>query len=557
LRRDPRGYLTVKTLMDLIYIRKNKYVSVLIFMLILVSIFLIGGLVYLTGGTTSFVHLMYIPILTSVFLFGIKAGIFFSIVAGLVLGPYMPMVVSQGIMQETRSWVFRIVMFIIIVLVVGVLLRYIREINEQEKTRAYMDIITGFPNLNKFRDDLKDFIDMKSGKYMNFIVFEFSNKGMINQYVDQQASNRAYINLLKNAESFFENSSIYVDGSDRFIVTVTGCSINEVYELGKKFVNINKEPMYIYTIPISVIVKGGIVNYPIHGRDIDDIILKLEKMSSLISRVQHDIIIYDDEFEAERTKYYNTLVSLYHSLKNDMFALAFQPKVHMDSNGIIGVEALLRVKDTSLNISIQQLIKMAEEVGFISEITKWVIENSIRGVKEWKERGIAINVAINLSLLDLKDSSIVDFTKVCLEAYGVDPSFIEFELTERSIIEDERRVMDALRKIKEVGIKLSLDDYGSGYNSLNYLVNSDFYFDYIKIDKSLINNITEVQGRLLCEGIIKTAHVLGAKVIAEGVETEEQVNILKAIGCDIIQGYYFYKPMPEDQLIYHFTILNK
>ena len=189
----------MKKLIDLIYMRKNKYISLLIFVLILIAIFLIGALVYWTGGTTSYVHQMYIPIITSVFLFGIKAGIFFSIVAGLVLGPHMPLVVSQGIMQETRSWVFRIVMFIIVVLVVDVLLRYIREIDEREKKRAYMDIITGFPNLNKFREDLKDFIETQNGKALNFIVFEFSNKGMIDQYVDQQTSNKAYLNLLKMA----------------------------------------------------------------------------------------------------------------------------------------------------------------------------------------------------------------------------------------------------------------------------------------------------------------------------------------------------------------------
>ena len=106
-------------------------------------------------------------------------------------------------------------------------------------------------------------------------------------------------------------------------------------------------------------------------------------------------------------------------------------------------------------------------------------------------------------------------------------------MTERSIVEDEHRVVELLKRIKQMGIKLSLDDYGSGYNSLNYLVNPGFYFDYIKIDKSFIDHITEEQGKMLCEGIIKTAHVLGIKVIAEGVETEEQVNILKEIDCDL------------------------
>jgi len=545
----------MKKLIDLIYI-KNKYISLLAFVLILVSVFVIGAIVYLTGGTTSFVHLMYIPILISVFLFGIRAGIFFSIVAGLVLGPYMPLVVSQGIMQETRSWVFRIFMFIIIVLVVDNLLKHIKQAHELEKKRAWTDIITDFPNLNKFRNDLKDFIDGQNEKPLNFIIFEFSNKDMIAQYVDHHTSSKAYMNLLKMAVEFFEDSNIYVASSNRFIVAVAGYSINEVHSMGNKFISMTREPMYVYMLPISIIVRGGIVSYPTHGRNINDIILKLEKVLSQTPKEQSNIIVYDDEFEAERTKYYNTLVSLYHSLENDMFTLAFQPKVQMDNNRIIGVEALLRIKDSSHNISIQQLIKMAEEAGFIGEITKWVIENSIKQIKEWEKWGLAVKVSINISLLDLKDDSIIEFTENCLKLYGVDPSFIEFELTERSIIEDEHRVLAALKRIKKAGIKLSLDDYGSGYNSLNYLVNPVFHFDYIKIDKSFIKNITEEHGKLLCEGIIKTAHVLGIRVIAEGVETEEQVNILRAINCDIAQGYYFYKPIGNEELLYHLKIFN-
>lgn len=547
----------MKKLIDLIYMRKNKYISLLIFVLILIAIFLIGALVYWTGGTTSFVHLMYIPILFSVFLFGIKAGIFFSIIAGLILGPYMPMVVSQGIMQETRSWVFRIFMFITIVLVVGSLQSYVKKIHELEKKRAFTDLITGFPSLNKFKDDLRQYIELENGKPLNFIIFQFSNKEMIEQYVDQHTSNRAYINLLEMADKFFQDSSTYVAIPNRFIVSVPDCSIDEVHSMANKFISMTREPMYIYGLPISVIVKGGIISYPAHGRDLNEIILKLEKVLSQISRAQSDIIIYDDEFEAERTKYYNTLLSLYHSLKNDMFTLAFQPKVQIDNNRIIGVEALLRPRDNSHNISIQQLIKMAEEVGFIGEISKWVIESSIKQIKEWAEWGLAVKVAVNLSLLDLKDDSIIEFTVSCLKFYGVDPSFIEFELTERSIVEDEHRIMDALKRIKEAGIKLSLDDYGSGYNSLNYLANPILYFDHIKIDKSFIENITQEQGKLLCEGIIKTAHVLGIKVIAEGVETEEQVNILRAINCDYAQGYYFYKPMPKDELLYHLKIFTE
>ena len=131
---------------------------------------------------------------------------------------------------------------------------------------------------------------------------------------------------------------------------------------------------------------------------------------------------------------------------------------------------------------------------------------------------------------------------------------MEFEFTERSIIEDEARVLNELSLLKNAGVKLSLDDYGTGHNSLHYLTNPSFYFDYIKIDRAFINAITEEKTRLLISGIIDTAHVQGIEVIAEGVETQEQLNIIKEINCDHVQGYYFSKAIPPEKLAHMIAV---
>lgn len=159
------GVNIVDRLIDFSSLKKNKYFNSLFSLLILLLIFLIGFFVYFTGGTTSFVHLMYVPILITVFIFGIKAGVLVSFIAGFVLGPNMPLVVSQGIMQENRSWMFRIVMFVIIVFVVGLLLKYIENYYDLEKNRAYQDIITGYPNSNKFKEDLEEMISAQNIRY--------------------------------------------------------------------------------------------------------------------------------------------------------------------------------------------------------------------------------------------------------------------------------------------------------------------------------------------------------------------------------------------------------
>jgi len=180
--------------------KENKYSVLIYHSIILISIALLGAFIYYTGGTTSFVHLMYIPILSSVFLFGIKEGIIYSIIAGLILGPAMPLVTLQGIMQETRSWIFRIIMFIVIVIVVGLLMKYIRTINELEKKRAYMDI-TGYPNSNKFIEDLNNLISDPKINILTIIIFEFTNREMISQYIGHDTSYKSYCNLLKIAKN--------------------------------------------------------------------------------------------------------------------------------------------------------------------------------------------------------------------------------------------------------------------------------------------------------------------------------------------------------------------
>lgn len=534
---------------------KNKLFKAAASLGIVILIFIIGVFVYYTGGTTSFVHLMYIPIFITVFLFGIKEGIVASIIAGFVLGPFMPMVVSEGIMQETRSWIFRIIMFIIIEIFVGLLLKYIRSITEAEKERAYIDIITGYPNSNKLIEDLNKMICEKKHATFSLIIFEYKNKEMINQYVNHEVGKKSYLKLLKTANDFFNSCNIYTISTNKFIILIPDRDFNHAYKIANEFADKTKQPIYIDTLPVSIVVQGGVVNFPMHGNEINEIILKLEKVLSQADKSQKNITIYDNKLELDSIKYYNTLVSLYYSLQNDMFNLVYQPKINLENNHVVSSEALLRIKfDIYKDISIEQLVSIAEEVGFIGEITKWVINTSVKQIKEWKKTGIDTKVSINLSSIDLSDDSIINYTTNCLAIYGVDPAMLEFELTERSIIKDEQKVLSVLNKIKEAGIKISLDDYGSGHNSLSYLVNRLFPFDYIKIDKMFINNIVDEQNKVLIQGIIETAHVLGISVIAEGVETKGQVDVLKSIDCDIIQGYYFSKPLSPEDLIEYIKI---
>ena len=538
--------------------KRDLKTSIFWTIIIVLLIFISRTIIYIYGGTSSsLVHLLYIPILVTVFNFGTKEGVLIAIIEGISVGPFMPLNSADGTMQLTFSWMFRTFMFVVIVLIVGLLLEHIRKINDLERKKAYEDIITGYPNTNKFKNDLNNIIHERLYKSFSLIIFKYENLDMINRHVDHETGQKSLIELLNMANNFFSVDNIYSINPNKFVVICPNNNCEETYNIANKFLHLTKKPIYINDLPISFIVKGGIVDYPIHSNETNDIIMKLDKTLDQASRTQKNISIYDNTIEDESGVYFNILVSLYEALQNDVFSLVYQPKINLQENKFVGAEALLRWNNSTYNdFPIARLIKIAEDAGFISEVTKWVIKKVVTQQKNWQKEGLNIKVAINLSSMDLIDDSIIKYTKETLKLNDIDPSFIEFELTERTIIEDENRVFNLLKEIKDYGIKISLDDYGSGYNSLKYLIYNTCTFDCIKIDKMLIDNIASKHNMIMIEAIIKAVHEIGLNVVAEGVETEEQVNVLKSIDCDAIQGFFYSKPISPEELE-AFVLKNK
>jgi EAL domain-containing protein (putative c-di-GMP-specific phosphodiesterase class I) len=190
----------------------------------------------------------------------------------------------------------------------------------------------------------------------------------------------------------------------------------------------------------------------------------------------------------------------------------------------------------------------------ISHITKWVVEKSIIQINDWQKMGLNINLSVNLSSKDLSNGALLEYTKKYIEKYKIDPQYYEFELTERSIIENHGKSLIYLQELKKMGIRISIDDYGTGYNSILNMISLPV--DYIKIDKFFIRNMDDLQGKKLVEDMISLIHNLGKKVLAEGVETEYEEKLLKELNCDYVQGYYYSRPMPAEQVIEYLNKYN-
>jgi EAL domain-containing protein (putative c-di-GMP-specific phosphodiesterase class I) len=256
-----------------------------------------------------------------------------------------------------------------------------------------------------------------------------------------------------------------------------------------------------------------------------------------------------DELEME--------TNLRQALKNDEFLLYYQPKYHLQSKKMVGVEVLLRWRHPSLGfISPARFIPQAEKSDLILSLGEWVLRTACERCVQWKKEGAdLVKIAVNLSGTQLKQHNLIDNVKAILEETQLPAKFLEFELTEGVLMDNTEVTINTLNRIKSMGIHLSIDDFGTGYSSLSYL--KRFPIDTLKIDQSFIKEITtSSDDSAIASTIIAMAHNLRLTVIAEGVEMQAQLELLEEKGCDEVQGYLLSRPLPETdfrQLLFDLT----
>jgi EAL domain-containing protein (putative c-di-GMP-specific phosphodiesterase class I) len=257
---------------------------------------------------------------------------------------------------------------------------------------------------------------------------------------------------------------------------------------------------------------------------------------------------YDEKLKKHAIDRINIENALHKALERREFTLYYQPKIDSFTKNIIGSEALIRWENPDYGlISPTKFIPIAEENGLIIPIGEWVLETICDQLNEWKDAGINPNpVAINISAKQIEKNNFVKSFSSILEKTQIENELLEIELTESILINNSQKTSRKLIKLRKSGMKVAIDDFGTGYSSLAYLTN--FPFDKLKIDQSFIRDIvTDKAAASIATSIISMAHRLGVRVIAEGVETEDQMKFLTNYKCDEFQGYYFSEPIPADR----------
>jgi EAL domain-containing protein (putative c-di-GMP-specific phosphodiesterase class I) len=347
-----------------------------------------------------------------------------------------------------------------------------------------------------------------------------------------------------------EGDTVASQGGDEFILLLTGIhKPQDVTAVASKIFHAFAEPFVVQGHELFVTVSIGATLYPEDG---DDMAALLRNADTAMYRAKeahgNAFQFYSRDMSIRAMERAGLENALRRALDRKEFELFYQPKVDINSRRIIGAEALLRWNHPDMGmVSPTRFIPVAEEIGLIVPIGDWVLHTACAQNKAWQDAGLPpISVSVNLSARQFNQDGLVESVAGTLDKMGLDAKHLELELTESMVMNSAELFISKLHELENLGVQLSIDDFGTGYSSLSYL--KRFPLHHLKIDQSFVRDIvTDADDAAITSTVISLGHSLNLKVIAEGVETEEQVAFLREHNCDEMQGYYFSKPLPAEE----------
>jgi diguanylate cyclase (GGDEF)-like protein/PAS domain S-box-containing protein len=417
----------------------------------------------------------------------------------------------------------------------------------------YCDSLTGLPNRDSFLIVFKNIIQktISTHKKGALIFIDLDNFKAINDTLGHH-----YGDLLLKVFSQLLNicvkdyGKLFRLGGDEFIIIIDKFnSIDNLKELCSNILNDCKKPFELNEKQVYVTTSMGISIFPKDSSDINNLLKFADlAMYQSKSKGKNTYTFFEESISKAYSRKIIIEQELKNSIKNNELFIVYQPQINASENKIIGLEALLRWHNKKLGfVSPVEFIPIAEKTGIILDIGDWVLDKVCKKINEFKQKKYDLkNISVNISPIQIKEPDFKNkIIKVC-EKNGIPLNLLEIEITEETLMKiDSKKIVDWNELINK-GINISIDDFGTGYSSLNYL--TVLPVNTLKIDKSFIDNILNEKNRIVIECILNLSKSLKYKVIAEGVETKEQLDLLMELRCNIIQGYYFSKPVSEDEV---------
>lgn len=423
------------------------------------------------------------------------------------------------------------------------------------KHMAYHDSLTDLPNRRYVETFLADYTDLnnKNKQHMlGIVLLDLDRFKVINDSLGHQAGD-----LLLQAvsarlmDSVGEKEIIARIGGDEFIVIIPNMHhSDEALYICEKIMKSMEDDFEIFGQKLNVTTSIGISLYPNHGNDLDTLVKGADlAMYQSKDKGRNCYTLFSTKMRDRAIERMEMEILLRQALDINEFVLFYQPKIKIGSSKIYGMEALIRWKKNDHIIPPDAFIPIAEETGLIVTIGEWVLRRACLDCKAWHDEGLThLSVSVNISPQQFKRQDIERLVSSILQETGLPSSALELELTEGIIMDEPNHASFIISKLKALGIKISIDDFGTGFSSLGYL--NQFPIDILKIDKSFVTNLeTDEANASISTAVISLAHSLNLKVVAEGIENEEQLTFFRKHGCDFGQGYLISKPVEIDRVM--------
>ncbi|HEY3431349.1 MAG TPA: EAL domain-containing protein [Rhodocyclaceae bacterium] len=417
---------------------------------------------------------------------------------------------------------------------------------------AHFDALTGLPNRTQLEDRASYAISLsqRSQDPVAVMFLDLDHFKDINDTLGHSVGDTLLVELAKRLRLVLrEEDTLSRLGGDEFIFLLHGIDAQAAAHVAQKLLEVIAKPYRIENHDLNVTGSIGIALYPDDGGDLETLSKSADAaMYRAKQQGRNGYCFFTAEMQEYSARHLLLVNALRQALEQDQLRVHYQPQVSMQSDHVVGAEALLRWTHPDLGpISPAEFIPAAEDSGLILPIGEWVLRQAVRQAKQWLHEGLApLIMAVNLSAVQFRHPDLPNLVSRILEEEGLPPEYLELELTEGVAMHDPQGAITVMNNLHERGVRMSIDDFGTGYSSLSHLKKFKVY--KLKIDQSFVRDIsTDPEDKAIVSAIINMAKSLGLQTIAEGVETAGQLAFLREQGCDEMQGYYYSRPVPADQ----------